>query len=72
LKRLVHESHSAYSSLEAARPGTPDEGSIYLLFEGGPEGRYTAMQFVRFNLAWVLEGEPTGDGQVPDWVAEGE
>lgn len=68
VKRLVQETHSAYSSLAAARPGTPDEGTAYLLFEGGPDGRYTAMQFVRFNLAWVLGGEPTGDGELPEWV----
>jgi len=22
----------------------------------------------RFNLSWLLEGEKTGDGTVPDWV----
>ncbi|MCL4201897.1 MAG: glycoside hydrolase [Pirellulaceae bacterium] len=68
VKRLVHESHAAYSCLDAARPGTPGEGTIYLLFEGGPDGPYTAMQFARLNLSWILAGEPTGDGEVPDWV----
>lgn len=68
VKRLLNEGHSAYSSLDTGRPGTPEEGVIYLLFEGGPEGRYTAMQFARLNLAWILGGEATGDGEVPDWV----
>jgi len=68
VKRLVHASHGAYSCLDAGRPGTPGEGTIYLLFEGGPDGTYTAMQVARFNLSWVLEGERTGDGEVPPWV----
>ena len=69
VKRLVYGPHGAYSSLGAGRPGTPGEGQIYLLFEGGPDGAYSAMQVARFNLAWVLEGEPTGDGQVPEWLS---
>jgi sialidase-1 len=68
VKRLLNEGHSAYSSLDTGRPGTADEGVIYLLFEGGPEGAYTAMQLARLNLAWILGGEATGDGEVPDWV----
>ena len=68
VKRLVYEPHGAYSSLGAGRPGTPGEGMIYLLFEGGPDGTYTQMQVARFNLAWLLAGEPTGDGEVPPWV----
>ena len=68
VKRLVYESFSAYSSMVAGRPGTPTEGLIFLLFEGGPEGRYSAMQAARFNLSWILEGESTGDGEVPDWA----
>jgi len=68
IKRLVHESHSAYSSLVAGRPETNTEGQIFLLFEGGPKGRYSAMQVARFNLSWILHGEPTGDGEVPQWV----
>ena len=65
IKRLVYESFGAYSSLVAGRPGTPTEGLIFLLFEGGPKGRYTAMQIARLNLSWILRGEPTGDGDVP-------
>lgn len=68
VKRLVHESFSAYSSMVAGRPGTPAEGRIFLLFEGGPKGRYSAMQVARFNLSWILEGEKTGNGEVPGWV----
>jgi len=68
VKRLVHESFSAYSSLVAGRPETPSEGRIFLLFEGGPDGRYSAMQVARFNLSWILEGEKTGDGTVPEWA----
>lgn len=66
LKRLVYSGPSAYSSLAAGRPGTAGEGQIYLLFEGGDEGRYTAIQVARFNLSWLLEGELTGDGELPD------
>jgi sialidase-1 len=68
VKRLVYESFSAYSSMVAGRPGTPAEGLIFLLFEGGPKGRYSAMQAARFNLSWILQGQPTGDGGVPQWV----
>lgn len=68
VKRLVYEPPSAYSSLAAGRPGTPTEGHIFLLFEGGPTGRYTGMQIARFNLSWILEGERTGDGEIPQWV----
>ena len=70
VKRLVYESFSAYSSMVAGRPSTPTEGQVFLLFEGGPKGRYSAMQVARFNLSWILEGEPTGDGEIPDWVQE--
>lgn len=68
VKRLLNEGHSAYSSLATGRPGTKGEGSIYLLFEGGPDGKYTAMHFARLNLSWILGGEPTGDGATPEWV----
>jgi len=68
VKRLVYAPHGAYSSLVAGRPDTASEGLIYLLFEGGPDGRYSAMQVARFNLSWILEGERTGSGEVPQWV----
>ena len=63
VKRLVFEGPSAYSSLAAGRPGTPSEGLIFLHFEGGPQG---GSELARFNLAWLLKGEPTGDGSIPD------
>jgi len=62
VKRLVFDGPAAYSSLTAGRGETPSEGSIYLHFEGGPHG---GSQVARFNLAWLLDGEPTGDGTVP-------
>lgn len=68
LKRLVYAPYGAYSSLVAGRPDTASEGLIYLLFEGGPEGRYSAMQVARFNLSWILDGERIGNGDVPQWV----
>jgi sialidase-1 len=70
VKRLVYASHAAYSSMEAGRPETASEGLIYLLFEGGPDGRYSAMQVARFNLSWLLDGERTGNGEVPPWVLQ--
>ncbi|MBM4090198.1 MAG: exo-alpha-sialidase [Planctomycetes bacterium] len=68
VKRLVYAPHGAYSSLVAGRPGTASEGLIYLFFEGGPNGAYTAMQVARFSLSWILAGERTGNGDVPEWV----
>ena len=59
LKRAVTGGAFAYSSLAAGRPGTPSEGTIYLMFED------SGAKVARFNLAWMLEGEPTGDGEVP-------
>ena len=35
---VYEEGPFAYSSLSAGRPGTPSQGWIYLLFEGGPKG----------------------------------
>ena len=68
IKRAVYSGPSAYSSLTAGRPGTPSEGWIYLLLEGGEKHRYDGGHLARFNLDWVLQGEKTGDGTVPDWV----
>lgn len=67
VKRLVHAGSSAYSSLAAGRPGTPSEAFAYLFFEEGG-----GASVARFDLAWVLGGEATGDGAVPDWVTPGE
>jgi sialidase-1 len=65
LRRQVFEGNFAYSTLNAGRPATPSEGWIYLLYEGGPQGGGT---MARFNLSWLLDGEKTGNGEVPEWV----
>lgn len=67
VKRLVYDGSSAYSSLTSGRHGTSSEGWIYLHFEGGPEG---GSQVAKFNLAWLIAGEPTGDGAVPTDLLE--
>ena len=64
IKRLVDEGPSAYSSLEAGRPGTPGEGWIFLQYEDRNGGGF----FSRLRLSWILEGTETGDGTVPSWV----
>lgn len=56
VKRLVYDGPSAYSNLGVGRKGTPSEGRIYLLFEGGPKGSHAAVQIVSFNLSWLLDG----------------
>ncbi len=61
VKRLVYAGPSGYSSLAAGRPGTASDGMVYLLFEGALDGMHSGIHIARFNLAWVLEGEPTGD-----------
>jgi arylsulfatase A len=66
IKRVVDAGPFAYSSLEAGRPGTPSEGSIHLLYETGHSGGAIAS----FTLPWVLEGEATGDGELPAWLVE--
>jgi sialidase-1 len=70
VKRLVFDGPSAYSSLSAGWPATPSEGWIYLQFEGGPSGRYSGAQMARFNLSWLLQGEKTGDGTLPEWLEQ--
>jgi len=62
VKRRIDDGPAAYSSLAAGRPGASSEGGIYLLFERWDE---RAIRLVRCNLAWILEGEATGDGAVP-------
>lgn len=66
VKRLVDEGPSAYSSLEAGRIGTPSAEWIYLQYEVRNGGGRIA----RFNLAWLVAGEATGDGRIPEWVME--
>ena len=65
IKREVFERAFAYSSINAGRPGTKSAGSIYLHFEGGPKG---SSAIAKFNLSWILKGESTGSGIVPDWA----
>ncbi len=66
VKRLVDEGPSAYSSLDAGRGATPSEGWIYLQYEVRSGGGRMA----RFNLAWIVAGEETGDGTIPPWLTE--
>lgn len=61
IKRLVHEGAFAYSSLAAGRNGTSSEGQIFLHFESD------GSKMARFNLNWILDGHPTGDGNVPEF-----
>jgi sialidase-1 len=67
-KRLIFDGPSAYSNLGVGRPDTPSEGLIYLLFEGGKESMYSGIQVAVLNLAWLLDGEQTGHGELPEWV----
>lgn len=70
LKKQIDDGAFAYSSVAAGRPGTPSAGMIYLMYEMYGEGEGGA-EMARFNLAWLLDGTKTGDGDVPDWVTEG-
>ena len=54
VKRLVEDGGFAYSSMAAGRKGTPGDGWIYLMYEGGNPYGYAYM--ARFNLAWVTGG----------------
>lgn len=56
VKRLVYDGPSAYSNLGIGRHGTPSQGKIFLIFEGGPKGSHAAVQLVSFNLSWLLDG----------------
>jgi sialidase-1 len=60
IKRLVDKGAFGYSSMNAGRPGTASEGWIYLLYESA------GAKMAKFNLSWVLGGEKTGDGEVPE------
>ena len=62
VKRMLFAGSHGYSALTSGRPGTKSEGWAYLHFEGGPKGGSTV---ARFNLAWVLKGKATGDGELP-------
>jgi len=57
VKRLVYDGPSAYSNLGVGRTGTPSQGKVYLIFEGGPTDCYEAVQVVAFNLSWLRNGQ---------------
>jgi len=59
IKRLVTDGAFGYSSLAGGRPGTESEGWIFLGYEN------RGLHVARFNLSWILAGEKTGDGKVP-------
>ena len=61
VKRRVDDGKFAYSSLAVGRHGTPSEGTIYLHYESAG-----GSSVARFNLAWLLEGETTGNGSIPE------
>jgi len=50
LKRLIDADMSAYSSLSV-----DNDGTIYLLYEGGEDKLYDETSVAVFNLAWLLE-----------------
>ena len=67
IKRLIDAGRSGYSSLTVGRPNTPSAGLIYLHYEHDSiKGAYIS----RFNLAWILGGQKTGDGTVPRTLTE--
>ncbi len=63
VKRLAEKGAFGYSSMTSGRPGTNTEGWVYLNFEAG------GSKVARFNLAWVLKGEKTGNGELPEWIS---
>ena len=69
IQRLIAPDPGAYSSLATGRPNTPSEGHIYLQYEYG-EGKqlYKGCRIATFNLSWLLKGQSTGDGKLPDWL----
>jgi sialidase-1 len=62
VKRLVSGGPGAYSCLGVGRTGTPSQGRVFLVFEGGPKWDHAAVQVVSFNLAWLLDGRPLPEG----------
>ncbi|HRR34309.1 MAG TPA: sialidase family protein [Kiritimatiellia bacterium] len=65
VKRLVYDGPSAYSNLGTGRAGTPSQGRIFLLFEGGSGGHYEAVNVFTFNLSWLLDGRDVSKYLVP-------
>ncbi len=83
IKRRIRAKKGAgfgYSSIATGRAGTKSEGWIYCFFEVYQDGEYEpkpagnehdCAHVGRFSLSWILEGEPTGDGNLPEWISEG-
>jgi sialidase-1 len=65
VKRLVYDGPAGISNLAAGRAGTAGAGKIFLLFEGGPDSRNSAVQLATFNLSWLLDGRDIDDYLVP-------
>lgn len=63
--RQIWNCPSAYSSMAVGRSATPSEGWIYVMAEAGKSHRYGGAQVARFDLSWLLDGELTGDGKLP-------
>tara|TARA_B100000029_G_scaffold107470_1_gene98496 strand:- start:712 stop:1926 length:1215 start_codon:yes stop_codon:yes gene_type:complete len=63
IKRLADAGRSGYSSLAVGRSQSPSEGWIYLFYEHDP---FKGAHIARFNLTWLLDGEVTGDGELPN------
>ena len=61
IKRQINKEGFAYSSMDVGRMGTSTEGAVYLHYESGGGSK-----LAKFNLAWVLKGELTKDGVVPE------
>ena len=60
---MVRSSRATRWDRGAGRTATPSEGWIYLHYEHDP---FKGAHMVRFNLSWILEGELTGNGTIPD------
>jgi len=56
VKRLVHDGPAAYSCLGVGRSGTPSQGRIFLIFEGGAADPHGGVQVTAFNLSWLMDG----------------
>tara|TARA_B100001123_G_scaffold368236_1_gene429112 strand:- start:167 stop:508 length:342 start_codon:yes stop_codon:yes gene_type:complete len=63
IKRLADAGRSGYSSLAVGRSQSLSEGWIYLFYEHDP---FKGAHIARFNLTWLLDGEVTGDGELPN------
>jgi sialidase-1 len=69
VKKLVFAGESGYSTLGVGRPSTSSQGRIYILFDGCKNGVWGTKVTV-FNLSWLLNGEKTGNGEVPEWIVD--